>query len=251
MDDLNWVKNKNLDLFIESYSSAYLIVQIRGFSSVEQIIANHETTGDRYVKTSTIPISEFPIMLTARTVETGVSRGECFVKVSVRAEGIVVALLFAGYVTDAGAPVYPGGKIESSVEGPGLIRMITGTDPAAGNEISETVPTGARWRFISLSSVFIASADVANRTPKLKFGAGMDTVFSTGESAVLTASQTAFISFADVGQEDISAILSLVQCVPANLILKAGDIIGTNTGGIQAADNWLAPTLLVEEWIEP
>ena len=108
-----WIKGRTIELFIESFSNAARTVQIRGFTKTEQIIADHTTNADRSLATSIIPITEFPEHLTVRTLETSVSRGECYVKVSVRIEGVVVALLSAGYVSDTGTIAYPNGKIES------------------------------------------------------------------------------------------------------------------------------------------
>ena len=250
-EKLKWAKDKKLDLFIESYSNSARTVQVRGFSNVEQIIANHTTNSDRSLAVSTVPISEMPIMLTVRTAETGVKRGACYVKISLRAEGTIMALLFAGYVTDAGAPAYPNGKIESSTEGRGLIRLIVGTDPAAGAEISETVPAGVKWRLISLRAMFYASATVANRTPKLQLTDGTFTFFTSGVSATITASVTGIFSFAVLGQEDTSNNAAITQCIPDNLMLLPNYKITTVTGEKQADDNWTPPIFLVEEWISP
>src|SRR3990167_7266768 len=154
---------KAIELFIESYSNSARTVQVRGLTKNEIVSGDHTTSGDRSLATSVIAITEMPISLTVRTAETSVSRGECYVKVSLRVEGAIVALLFSGYVTDAGTPAYPNGKTESSVEGPGLIRSITGTNPAAGVLISETVPTGARWRLIYLHTDIVVDATVISR----------------------------------------------------------------------------------------
>ena len=250
-EKLKWAKDKKLDLFIESYSNSARTVQVRGFSNVEQIIANHTTNSDRSLATSTVPISEMPIMLTVRTAETGVKRGACYVKISLRAEGTIIALLFAGYVTDAGAPAYPNGKIESSTEGRGLIRLIVGTNPAAGEEISETVPAGVRWRLISLRAILATNATVANRTPRLQLVDGAHPFFTSGVSATVTASTTSVFSFAVVGQEDTTSPSAAVQCIPDNLILLPDQKITTVTGAMEEGDNWDVPVLLVEEWISP
>jgi hypothetical protein len=50
--------------------------------------------------------------------------------------------LLQGYITTNARLAWPGSPIESSVNGPGRLRSITGTDPAANVEISEAVPAG-------------------------------------------------------------------------------------------------------------
>ena len=241
----------SIDLFVESYSNAVRTVQVRGLTKNEVIIADHVTAGDRSLVAMSHPITYLPLSLTVRTAQTSVSRGECYVKVSLRVEGVVVALLFSGYVTDAGTQAYPGGKIESSVEGPGLIRSITGTDPAAGVEISETVPTGARWRLISLTTIFVADATVASRLAVLTPTDGANILLRSPGGSSITASQTVRISWGDFGARDSNTINGFLGAVGSLLYLMAGSVIATVTSSIQAGDNYGAPQMLVEEWIEP
>lgn len=253
MDPKNpsWIKSQSLDLFVESFSNAARTVQVRGFSEAEQILGNHTTNSDRSLATSVIQISEIPLNLTLRTVETDVQRGECYVKVSLRAEGVVIALLCAGYISEAGTPAYPNGKIESSIEGPGLLRSITGTNPAAGVEISETVPTGALWRFISLKASYNPDATVATRQPRLNFDDGANIYMQSGVGGQPTASSNQVFTWANFGAEDNSAGTANTQCIPSDIYLPAGHRVITVTTSIQAGDEWSAPQFAVEEWIQP
>lgn len=253
MDSLSfaWLKGKQLDLFVESFSNATRTIELRGLTKNEQIGHDHTTNNDRTLATSAIGISEIPLFLTARTAETSVSRGETYVKVSLRVNQTVVALLFAGYVTDAGAPIFPGGEIRSSVEGPGLIRSITSTNPAANVEIVETVPTGARWRFISLNVNYVTDATGGNRTPTLNFDDGTTIFLQARINASVTASITATITAAAYGERAITANLFTFM-TPPRIFLAAGFRVRTaGSFGISASDDYDAPQLLVEEWLEP
>lgn len=247
----NWVRGKSLDLFVESYSSVAHTVQIRGFSENEQIIASHTTNSDRSLATSTHQLTEVPQHITLRTLATGVKRGTCYVKVSLRAEGVIVALLGSGYVTDAGTVVWPGGLNESSVEGQGLIRSITGTDPAAGVEISETVPTGARWRVKNIRYSFVTDATVGNRIVRVEFNDGTNIFWRKRSVDQQAASVTANYNMSEVSLHVTTSTGENTDLVPPNNRLMAGYIIKTNTSLLQAGDNFSAPQLLVEEWIEP
>lgn len=249
--DLKFLEGKRLDLFVESFSNAARTVQIRGISKGEQIIADHTTNADRSLASSAHRITDVPVFLTARLGATGVQRGACYVKVSLRVNQVVVALLFAGYVTDAGAPVFPGGKVESSIEGPGLIRSITGTDQAANTEISETVPTGARWKLLALLVSLVTDANVANRNVHLVISDGATRFLNRIQSASITASLTTEISWAISGLTAGISDTALQLSLPHELKLGAGFVIATATGNLQATDNYGAPQLLVEEWIEP
>jgi hypothetical protein len=81
-------------------------------------------------------------------------------------------VLLQGYVTDTSRLSFPGSPIRSSIEGPGVLRSITGTNPAANAEISETVPTNARWRVHAIRFTLVTDANVANREVALTLDDG-------------------------------------------------------------------------------
>src|SRR5574341_797068 len=60
-------------------------------------------------------------------------------------------LLLADYVEQMKPATWPHSTPHSSLEGRGMLRSITGTNPAAGAEISETVPTNARWKLLEVT----------------------------------------------------------------------------------------------------
>jgi len=180
-----------------------------------------------------------------------VKRGGCYVRVSLQAEGVLIARLCQGYVTDSGSPSYPNGKNENSLEGPGQIRSITGTNPAAGAQISETVPTGALWKVRGIIATLVTSATTSNRRGQFHFTDGTNILFKS--SAIMqTASKTVTYGTASgMGFEDVTATEGFMLALPNDVKLPAGFVITTNPHGFQANDNWGTPQLLVEEWIEP
>lgn len=250
-DPFAWIKGRPIELFIESFSNAARTLQVRGFTLNEQIIADHTTNSDRSLATSTVPLTGIPIFLTVTLPTAGVSRGECYVRISVRVEGVVVAILGAGYVSDTGTIVFPGGKVESSIEGPGLIRSITGTNPPVNTNISETVPTGARWKLLSMQFTLITDANAADRLVQVVLTDGSNILQRLNNQTLQTANQTVLQTLG-LGIGEVIE-LSGVEVIPApgQILLGAGFVISTVTFNIQAGDNYSAPQLLVEEWIEP
>lgn len=249
--DIPLFEGRALDLLIESYSNATRTLQIRGFTHDAQIVADHITNSDRSLASSSVRITSVPVTLTVRASATGVQRGACYVKIWLRVEGIVVALLGAGYVTDTNTMIWPGGLNESSIDGPGLIRSITGTNPAAGVEISDSVPTGARWKIRSLSFTLVTDATVSNRVVRLqtKFGTNLFSMISA--NTLQTASLTWTYSH-DLNGENLEASGNLLLMLKLpDMILPADYNIQTDTLNLQAGDNFSAPTMSVEEWIEP
>ncbi len=247
----SWIGDKDLAIQIESYSSTALTLIVNGFSDAEQINGRHTTNSNRSLATSQFSINSVPTFLTVRPGTTSVKRGVCYVKVSLLAEGVIVARLAQGYITDSGTVFFPGGENESSIEGPGLLRSITGTDPAAGVEISEVVPTGARWRLIAFRFILATDATVASRTPRISIDDGTTVFFRHGNSSPQTASFSSAYNGFNSGVGNISAASDSSIILPNPPILSAGYHIATDTAQLQAGDNFSSPKYLVEEWIQP
>jgi hypothetical protein len=180
--------------------------------------------------------------------------GQCFALVEVvRGRlGFVapIGTLLQGYVTDSQRLAWPGSPIRSSVDGPGVLRSITGTDPAAGAEISETVPTNARWRIFSARMTLVTDATVANRLANLVLDDGAAILAQMTAHANQIASTTYIYNWFHVGHAGNAIGTAFMQNFPPDVRLSGGSRIRTLTGAIQAGDNWSAPQLLVEEWIE-
>ena len=215
----------------------------------------HVATADRVAATSTIRLGEGWLQELTTIVEGAAPLlGQTFVRVDlVRGDGAgrnVHATLIQGPVTAFLRAAWPGTPVQTTIGLPGAIRALAGTDPAAGAELAETVPTGARWRFISLRAALVTDATVANRTPVLTFDNGVTPFAGAGGSFKQAASHTYTYHYADLGASHAQSIAGVMVTTPANLILPAGFRIRTLTGGIVAGDNWGAPALLVEEWLE-
>lgn len=215
-------------------------------------------SSDRLVNAFHIRTNEgFLLSLAINTLTSGTKPGETFARAQLfRGRTTSTAeqfgqLLTSGYVSAQNSLGWPPGKLEGSLDTRVATRAITGTDPAAGVEISETVPTNARWRLVAFRFVFTTSATVATRTVQLEFrNAGVPVLFINS-----VASQTAgliheYIYF--IGAPYALDVLGgdHLAPLPEGAWLGAGDRIDTNTSNLQAGDNFEAPRLVVEEWIE-
>jgi hypothetical protein len=250
LSTLNWLREGGFDLLVESFSSASLVVQIRGYTENEVVSHDHTPSTDRTLSSSVISITGSPIYLTARSSVSGIKRGQCYVRVSLRIEGVIVATLFAGYVDDTAAVAFPNGKIEGSVTGLGNIRVIVGTDPVAGAEWSETVPTGALWRVASAVSTLVCDATVINRTMHIIFDDGSNVVYRSTVNSNVLASQTAQCVFGISGAPGVTTGVSPHGFIPQEMRLPAAFRVRSSTVGLQAGDNFSEPVLMVEEWLQ-
>lgn len=159
-------------------------------------------------------------------------------------------VLAAGAITSAGRLAYPGSPIIGPLAGAGAVRTIAGTDPAAGAEFSESVPTGARWRLLSLTVQFVTDATVANRFPSVVVDDGTNQLQRIAVSGAVAASTTAPITAGAFGFSGSVSGFNVLPLVGDPLILMAGYRLRSLTTALQAGDNYGPPTLHIEEWIE-
>lgn len=145
-------------------------------------------------------------------------------------------------------------------EGRGQIRTITGTNPAAGAEISETVPTNARWKLLSFTAVLVADGNASNRFANLVIDNGTTANRRAGpmrQGVAQTASQTRTHIWS-IGHGPMSRDADNITDTDSILVgYFMGDVgllppaarIRTITTGLLAGDNYAAPIFQVEEWV--
>jgi hypothetical protein len=159
--------------------------------------------------------------------------------------------LAENYITAKQSVSYPGVNGTRSLDGAGALRSIIGTTPGAGAEVSETVPTGARWELIAFEADLTTSAAAANRLPTLTLDDGANVYFHSSA----TGNELASLTWANGWVQGLAFIFDgtrqIAQSfIPTNNRLGSGHRIRTQTFGIQGADQYASPKYLVREWIE-
>lgn len=213
------------------------------------------TTTDRAMQTAPHALGAGWLLNLSVRATAGAPRvGQCYVVVEVvRGQtGAFQSLgaILEGYVTDTTPLVWPGAVCRSSADGPGVIRSITGSDPAANAEFSETVPTNARWRLLGVDVALVTDANVANREVVLTIDDGAAIVAEIAAGTAQAASLTRRYSFARGVQRGGPAASTIINAPIPDAILMGGYRVRSATANIQAGDNYGAPQLWVEEWIE-
>jgi len=243
----------NPTLKVESWSNAARTVRIRGYTRKGSFSFDHATNADRSKATTTHSLDGVPIFLTAFTTASPVRRGELYVKIWLMTGTIEVMLLSAQYITDHKSIRWPPGFVESSVEGPGLLRSIMGTDPAAGSEIAETVPTNARWRLRSIRFRLVTDPTVVDRYVRMVVDDGANILFETilppAQAESLTRTYV-FISGWPLSETAFDGVGTIRIPLLPDLIMFQGWRIRTITSNLQTGDDFGAPWLFVEEWLE-
>lgn len=222
---------------------------------VKAFARTHTPNTDRTAASTVFALGEGWLLNVQVRASVGTPRiGQCFALLElVRGTASLqtpIGTLAQGYVTATSRRTWPGSPLEASTAGPGVVRSITGTDPAAAAEISEMVPTGARWRLISVFAVLVTDANAANRDAALTLDDGT-TVFARipGGQNDIAAQTTRFNWTLGGVRFTIAQDRTMTPGLP-DVYLLAGHRLATVTANIQVGDNWGAPQLLVEEWIE-
>jgi hypothetical protein len=218
--------------------------------------AERHVPSSAYASTAQIiPISEGILThLQVRATTGSALRGHVFAVVEVVRGGgsnaQPLGTILQGYVTATQRLAWPGSPMESSTAGVGRLRLITGTDPAANVEISETVPAGVRWRLYSVVYNFITDATVANRDVNLILDDGTNEIWKAGGASTQVASINRTYYAAAAGYSPALLTNGVTVPLPEALYLASGYRIRTSTNARQAGDNFGAPVYLVEEWLE-
>lgn len=252
---------RDTNLRIESFNSlagVTLTIVARMIATGDEpsiAVYTHTPNTDRTIKTSDFVLPEGWLLSLMVYASAGAPRrGQCFVRASL-IEGftgatINTATLLQGYVQDTTARAWPGSPIEASCDGAGYVRTIVGTNPAAGLEISETVPTNARWELRTFIAQLVASAAAANRRPTLLFDDGANVFWRVNSNVNQVAGETS------IYQAAIGAPFATLDArvyalpLPARLPLMGGYRVRSSTAAIDVGDDYAAPIYEVEEWIE-
>lgn len=124
--------------------------------------------------------------------------------------------------------------------------------PAAGSDVSITVPNGVLWRVDGLRALLTASAAAANRFVGfiVKDQEG-NSVWEYNITSALTASLNATFCFSTWTSTTPTAVATTNRLLmPApNTYIPAGWSFGTSTLNIDTADAWTAVRLWIEEWL--
>lgn len=229
---------------------------------IRLLLPNGEIIPNAYVITPEVALTPFVfdidlaegyLISLGVTCQTGSpTRGDLFCQVELQRNQSLQILqglvLISGYISGRQNLSYPNTSPVNSFDGMGNHRMFQGTDPAAGAEIVETVPTGALWRLSSISFELQTDATVSTRTVRLRLGTAVIIVALIPANTSQTASLTIRYTFGD----GLAYITSLpVTAGPSvhGIMLPAGSTIETSTNNLQAGDNFTAPAIHVEEWL--
>lgn len=128
-----------------------------------------------------------------------------------------------------------------------VITTTVGTNPAAGAEVSQTVPAGERWTLKSLVVQLVTSITVASRRVSLVIDDGTNVIARITAGATQAATETRDYHFlANLGYADSAFESNVLDTGMPELVLPAGYRIRTITENLDNGvnkDDFGAPTI--------
>jgi hypothetical protein len=130
--------------------------------------------------------------------------------------------------------------------------VTVGTDPAAGSEVSVTVPAGEQWELEAVRLQLVTSAVVATRRVVLVIDDGAGNILAEiatgfGQTATLTTDYT----YTHTGYETTGTRFSNIQQGLPRMLLAAGYRIITVTDGLDPGDNYAPPIITYRKTSAP
>jgi len=248
---LKFGAHSQLSLVITSFSTLASTIAIRGLTRDGIFEYRHSTLSTGLPSTETFTIPDIPISISVHDDSDSFVQGGTYVKIALRINDDIVLELAAGYVHQMKAITWPQVHQQDPIPNHGRFRVITGTDPGTDTEIDETVPANRVWRIISFSANFVTDANAATRTVVLDITDGTDIVFRTFVSGTQIESLTRRYSFANYGEVVVAGSDgSRLGTLPNDFFLPEGFHFLTKTSNMQTGDNWAAPRIFVEEFIQ-
>lgn len=175
----------------------------------------------------------------------------------------VTGTLVSGPVTLLQPLAYPGSVVQKTADTTGFHRVLQFPNPAAGQEISITVPAGARWQINTLQFQLASNATAGSREILLRYTSATTTTpqteFSVEAQGTLQAPsmtcQYAYgVTLAPLvsGNFGIGASSTTRQSgLPGNRFLLSGESLVTQTSNLAGGDQYSAIILGVVEVLDP
>lgn len=238
-DMLRFGKSSQVRLFISvlGVTTTTLLLRFASREGVSEHRISYTGTGAR--QTFAFNISDIPMFLSLTTEDFSVNQGSIYATVDLQIDQETVQNLCSGYVYRLHSISWPISNNPDIVPGRGGIRMFNGANPAAGSEVSDTVPSGQMWRILQFVVTLVTDANVANRRVHLQINnnsfVGPD-VFGSVDQAASTTRKYSFI----VGGSPLDELddNDIIVPLPEHLYVLGSGSVNTVTTNLQAGDDF-------------
>jgi len=237
------------ELRIRSQADTAAVLTIRGLTRDGVFTFRHTTVAGGNTTTETFRIPDVPITVSVIDENQAYDQGECYAALSLSVNGGVVHALCSGLVFSQKAISFPQAESNPYMPDRGFIRTRTSADPAAGSELTITVPDGRIWNVLAVSFQLVAAAVAASRRVHVVFSASGGPTINVFSDIDQIINETRNYSVAHFGHvldslDDNDILIPL----PDKMLLIPESTITTETTNLDGADNFGAMSVLVEEF---
>lgn len=240
---LDFQEATTFGLRIVSQAAQTDVVTIRGATKAGAFTLKHTPTNDSVPKTEDFNLPDLPLWITISMTSVNILRGDCFVTASLIINGDLIQDLTSGYISSNRGVSWPTTDLQESQPPIGLYTSANGSDPAAGNNISITVPDNQMWRVHNVKFQLVAAAAAASRVVHVLFTRGSLVVYEgiSATAQIISETKNYHVQHQTVGGS-VAAADEIIIPMPPYIDLFPGDTITTVTDAKNAGDNYGIPT---------
>lgn len=239
-------------LRLEVQARAVTNVTVRGMTREGPFTFNIILDSVSTIQTFTYRIPDIPIMVSVEQTTLSLDQGRIYASVSLLVNGVYLQQLCSGLVYWSHGISYPSTFTPDSRPNGGEIRIISTANPAAGAQISQSVPSGETWKIKAVSFSLVNAAIAASRRVHIRFdyiGSGVLDFFSdidqlTGETRKYTCAPVSPVSDS-LDDNDI------IIPIPADIVLQPDCAITTTVTNMQATDDFGSAVIWAETFFTP
>ncbi len=248
---LKFGKEANFELLIRSNQTTQRTLIVRGFTRSGVVSIRHVGDSITTLTETSHGIDDIPIFLAVTPLATANTHGDLYVSVSLRINGDLTIPLVSGFVTGIKGISWPNTNLQDVIPGRGMTESLQITPPAAGNNVSFTIPSNRVLKLRSLVFKLTTDATVASRNVLVEMvHLGTGSIFM-GTLPLHLASLVRDYTFAPFGaQTNVIFNGKIFGAMPNDLWLASEDTLTIIVNNIQAGDVFSAIALNVEQFFE-
>lgn len=244
-------ENTSFGIKIASRANAVGNLLIKGFTKEGTFSFQHTTTGSNAVKEETFFLPDMPIMIMVEEIGDVFYFGTAYAKLTLMLNSSEVYELCQGWIYKGRNLNYPAQLEQISKNTINSPFSRASADPAAGAEITLTVGSNESWKVWGGTFQLVTDATVANRRVHIYISYVGIRLFEAFASVDQTASQTINYTFyRGAGSNLASHDNDILIPIPPDLFLETGMILGTDTVGLVAGDNFGVMTIYCERVVK-
>lgn len=228
---------------ISSLATDYVL---RGMTKSGPFQYRFTAVGDGSIETKEFEMTDIPTLVGLYAAEDNNQRPIAHATVHLAVQGTKVGILAQGVVNTVFGITYPISLPPNSMQSGGAVFAPNIADPAAGAEMSLSVPNNQAWEILYMSLKLVTDGNAANRTVAFRIQDGVSYNRTYVAGTVQTATQTVTYNFTPGGTTGVSVANNeqFIKLDTPTFIMPLSTL-STVTTNMQATDNYSFPDLWV------